>query len=216
MTESLRRVIHLAALRFRDAASLTDLYEVILKLTDALHAEVGRHQPPPRLLACAPGCAFCCSWNEVNLSPLEVLVMAAFMRSHYSDVQIGDLKVLLRACVKAKTQAAERKAKDLFSCPMLVENRCIAYAVRPFVCRGFTSFDAGTCAARVSVFGYIHTQKIAQLSINVIGLELEEMGYETQLLDLAPALDIALSGPAPLADWLAGRHAFGQAASRRG
>jgi len=107
-------------------------------------------------MACAKGCALCCTQN-VTLTTIEAHLVVKNLR------QSGHARVLTRlntsnpalfrprftindlalACFRQQEPPDEEPGPDIESCPLLVNNLCLAYEARPFACRSFLSLE--TC-----------------------------------------------------------------------
>jgi Fe-S-cluster containining protein len=106
------------------------------------------------------------------------------------------------------------------SCPLLVDDRCTAYAVRPLTCRGFNSADAGRCErahhsgdwSAVPVF--VPQQRLATFVLDGLRAGLQESKLDGELLELAAALHVALSSADAEERWLKGERVFAAARLR--
>jgi Fe-S-cluster containining protein len=117
--------------------------------------------------------------------------------------------------------AAQRRALDpaarrrsALPCPLLVDNRCVAYAVRPLTCRGFNSSEARRCEAALgrgdpaAVPMYAPQQRLHTFVLDGLRAGLQESGLDGALLELTAALEIAVQAPDVEARWLAGEAVF--------
>lgn len=209
---------------FDSARRLNDLFDAAVGFVTGLMADLEREQPPPRPLACGEGCAYCCTAIEVHVSALEVLRVADHVSQTLTSSDLADLVKRTETVDAEKKEAREAGAeRPRFTCPLLVDNRCSVYDVRPFVCRGFNSYDTLTCEQRkrdgdesVVIEGYVHPQKVAQSASNGVRLGCIAAGLEDDVLDLAPALLIALTNPDAKERWLGGEAVFETARARLG
>jgi Fe-S-cluster containining protein len=125
---------------FRKAALVTDSnIRERLKALDRMSLE----DRSKNALECSAGCAYCC-YQWVRCTVPEVLAVAAFIREHWTEAQIAELladSVEYRARFKAMPEG------KIFAlgCPLLRNNMCSVYEVRPFICRGCNSMDAEKC-----------------------------------------------------------------------
>ncbi|MGH6660394.1 MAG: YkgJ family cysteine cluster protein [Rhodospirillales bacterium] len=204
-----------------DGTGLEALVDAVTGFMEGLASDVARRQPPPRPIACKKGCAFCCFGTEVHASPPEVFRVAA----HLDRRPDGKKKTALitRIADVAAAKAADRAkmtAPAVFPCPLLEAGRCSVYAARPLVCRGFNSYDAGTCerrkigGERVTIEGYAHQDAIAQATLRGVQRGCAEVGRAGVAVDLAPALHIALTEPDARRRWMAGEDVFRSARAR--
>lgn len=176
---------------------------------------------PPRLpSACREGCAFCC-YQTVGTAAPEVLRIVSYLRQTLTTEQMQ--ATLARVRERAEQRRAlrpDRRSRARLPCPLLVENRCIAYSVRPLTCRGFNSADAGACERSLQtgnaagVPAYAPQRRLCTFVLDGMRAGLEEARLDGELLELALALDIALTLPNAAERWLAGETVF--AAARLG
>jgi len=104
-------------------------------------------------LACRPGCALCCTRN-VTLTSLEADLIARHLEKTGQTVlleKIGLAKNVVRfqpltttntlayLCRNGQSPPDEACDPAWRPCPLLTENRCPIYAVRPFACRCMVS-----------------------------------------------------------------------------
>lgn len=135
----------LAALRPQPGA---DLAAAVMALAcDAFDGNVAiqsEDQPP---LACAKGCASCCTLRVTATAP-ELLLIARFLRatrSAYARAGI-DLIARLREADAATRGLDETQRVALRQrCAFIVQGACAIYAVRPLACRGHASHDVRAC-----------------------------------------------------------------------
>ena len=213
------------ALKAFDAAQrLNDLFDAAVGFVGGLMADLERTQPPPRPLACGEGCAHGCIGIEVHVSALEVLRIADHVSRTLAGSDLAELVKATETVDAGKKSAREAGAhRRRFTCPLLVDSRCSVYGVRPFVCRGFNSYDALKCERRkrdgiesAIIEGYVHPKMVAQSALNGVRLGCIAAGLEDDVLDLAPALLIALTTPDAKERWLGGEAVFETARARLG
>lgn len=187
---------------------------------------------PPGTVACKGGCAHCCH-QPVGITAIEALAIADHLRKALSEADL--------ARVAARVAAAHEKARGLstaerFSaeqpCPFLEAGQCSIYDVRPLVCRGMNSRDAGACARIVSdaaardeflanpASGHAFAVPVrVALSLSV-GLQLglfELYGLDMRPLDLIAAMHLLLTrGPSLESEWLLGEAPFESARASEG
>jgi hypothetical protein len=168
-----------------------------------------KESPPRAPLACREGCAWCCH-RRVGAAAPEVLRIVAYLRETLSPEQWQSL-------LERVQSAAEHRRGAASPCPLLVENRCSAYPVRPLTCRGFNSSDALRCElaldsdSGVEAPVYWPQQRLAAFVLDGLRAGLEESRLDAGLLELTAALRIALETPDAEERWLAGESVFGPA-----
>jgi hypothetical protein len=199
-----------------DRAGLAALTANVTGYLEAAMAELRRYNPPPTPLACRAGCDHCCH-NPITTTPLQVLAIAETLRDDLGEAALAALRrrldqVLAAQSAEGWTAWALRRPR----CPLLQDGGCIAYSVRPFGCRGWTSLDRAACAAdlardgleAVSVPFYLPQAKIATSIQAGVEAGLGHAGYPADPVELAAGLALALATLDASARWLAGEPIF--------
>jgi Fe-S-cluster containining protein len=173
--------------------------------------------PPRAPPACREGCAWCC-YKPVGTAAPEVLRIVAYLRDTLSPEQWGDLCARVRSGAEQRRQLGPARARRAaLPCPLLVENHCSAYPVRPSICRGYNSSDAKRCEralgadSGVEVPIYWPQQRLTAFVLDGLRAGLEESRLDAGLLDLTAAMEIALETPDAQERWLEGVGVFGPA-----
>lgn len=95
--------------------------------------------------ACKAGCAFCCHY-KVEVRAHEMLLIKDYMSKTFSAEKIaGVLAEAENNAAIIRTLTPEQHLTTNLKCPMLLDNQCSIYPVRPFRCRNFHSTDANAC-----------------------------------------------------------------------
>ena len=96
-------------------------------------------------LACREGCSVCCSLR-VDVLAHEVFLIADHIRREFSAQEMAAL--LLRLAAHAEKvlplTPCEHATRNI-TCPLLQNDRCSIYAVRPHACRRHHSQDLAAC-----------------------------------------------------------------------
>jgi Fe-S-cluster containining protein len=194
------QVIEIAA----HAARLTD---------DSIHTVVKQFPPSPPL-ACQEGCAWCC-YQLVGTTAPEVFRIADYLQKHFTPEELQAVQdQIVRRDEQRKGLRDDRWSAARLPCPLLVDNRCSVYPVRPVTCRGFNSSDARLCERwvkrreRVEVPIYEPQHRLATFVLDGLRAGLSESGLPDDLLELTAALRIVLTLPNALDRWLAGEPIF--------
>lgn len=82
--------------------------------------------------ACKAGCFHCCL-QPIPLTPLEVLGIRFFIKEKLTN----EHRVRLLDHAQGIIQLSEPSVHDGSPCPMLLEQRCAIYPVRPIACRRY-------------------------------------------------------------------------------
>lgn len=172
------------------------------------------HPPTQQKIACTRGCSYCCH-TFVAITPPEVFRLAGAVRAgHAAGMAVDVVRERGRPLIGVAPQA---RIGGKLACPLLVDGGCSVYRYRPLVCRQATSLDVAVCidefegrnlSARIPISG-VHLQHASNAHITLLGA-MRALGFATDALELAAALDAALSTPDGEARWLAGEDIFRQ------
>jgi len=96
--------------------------------------------------ACRAGCAYCCHY-KVEVKAHEMFLIHEHMQKSF---EINTIETILsKATANAeliRTLTPKQHLATNIACPMLIENQCSIYTVRPFRCRSFHALDVAGCA----------------------------------------------------------------------
>ncbi|MEQ8194529.1 MAG: YkgJ family cysteine cluster protein [Rhodospirillales bacterium] len=209
----------------RDNGPQTDLaalFDGVIDCTSNVTDSVRATDPPLQPLACDKGCSHCCHQYDVGVTPFEILRIADHIRTAYTDDQIKALLIRLRAAEKRKSDhPIEDWGVAKFPCPLLEADKCSVYGIRPLVCRAMNSYSEERCRHNLehphddsSVPMYGHQYEIAKFARGGIQRGLALSDLQNDILELVPALRIALTTPGATVRWLAGERLFDEAVSR--
>ncbi len=132
-------------LQDRSERQMIDVARGAVAFYEKLAAEAAAKGHP--VLACRKSCSFCCHL-KVSLSSPEALLLV----EHLKVSRSADERLALRSRAAAHETALLNLAAGMPlafrpACPLLVDNACSIYAVRPLHCRGANSKDARQCEA---------------------------------------------------------------------
>ncbi|MGD9658705.1 MAG: YkgJ family cysteine cluster protein [Methylocystis sp.] len=162
-------------------------------------------------LACHGECAGCCRLRVVATAP-EVFVLARFIsvnaaafaeRGIMLQQRIADADRALGALSEEQRMAAQG------ACPLIERELCLAYKMRPLACRGHAAFDRASCLAAArgeAVEAPISTPHLVVRSLvqNALMAALRRAGLAWGLYEINRALNVALSAPNALEQWISG------------
>jgi len=170
-------------------------------------------QPPEQPLACRAGCAHCCYQPEVTVTAIELFRVADYVVAHFSPDQIATLTS--GATAKPVLPTASSDTWVLRACPLLVDGACSVYEARPLVCRSINSYAVSDCERarrqnrqQPTIRTYGPQERAGYLTLDMLQQGIAATGREAQLLNLAPALAIALSDDSAKQRWLDGEQVF--------
>ncbi len=106
---------------------LLDAYYIIDKgIADAIRIEAKKR----RKVACAKGCASCCSTHrDIPVYPLELVGISWYVIEKITGTKRDLLKKQLQFYIQNEP------------CPFLIDNACSVHPLRPIACRQFIVFD---------------------------------------------------------------------------
>lgn len=107
---------------------------------DKAHAS----QPPA---ACAPGCAHCCQMHVTAQAP-EILAIIEYLELKRDAAERQRIQAMAQSHHEHLSKlVTEERHLQAMTCPLLVDNKCSVYDVRPIACRGFHSSSVEVCKA---------------------------------------------------------------------
>lgn len=160
--------------------------------------------------ACHQGCAWCCSL-AVFAYPHEVFLVAAWLRDKLPADRLEETREHIRAIASQTTGLSRQQRKDLdIPCPLLSDNSCAVYTVRPTACIAWHSLDATPCQQSQDgcpIFAPLLEcpNVIGWAAAKVLGLH---GAASADTVELVQALRIALDNPDAAQEWLAGQPIF--------
>jgi len=158
---------------------------------------------------CKVGCAFCCH-VDVVATPLEAIRIATAMRRG----QIPDRRMAIDAAAWPASAGIARKAP----CPLLADNMCSVYAIRPFACRSLFSLDVRMCeqgfvagaapGATVRVPTLAWPRLLSMGYLTGLAAAMRDLGLVARLVELRAALALLLADGSATVRWLNGDDVF--------
>jgi Fe-S-cluster containining protein len=171
---------------------------------------------PP--IACRAGCAWCC-YKSVAVSPAEALRIAAHLHATRSPSELATVRERIAELDdQTRTMSSLERAHARLPCALLADQRCTIHPVRPLTCAGWNAVDVNECKA-----DWFDPESSDEITANVVQIEAfqamrlgmdlgsEELGIESDTLELTTALRIALDTPDAAERWLAGEQLFAAA-----
>jgi hypothetical protein len=185
-----------------------DLDPVVRHLYSRIDATLQRLAHIP--VACKKGCSHCC-YGWVSAAAPEVLFIAKAVRRR-ADPAVA---VRIRTAFE-KTRDVEllARGKHPHPCPLLEDDACSIYAIRPRSCRFWASADAAICAR---AYHGITDEEIPAPRLNLVGrnayaialaVALKHARLPHHLYEFNAALARAMEQENAERDWLAGIDIF--------
>lgn len=188
-----------------------------LKRTDEAIQKFVSQASLPEPLDCKPGCHYCC-YNLPIVTPPEALLMGHHVEQNFTEQEKKEIvdrinKILARIDKLNPYEVAMMRHE--LPCIFLEGAMCMAYEVRPVVCRTCTSTSAEHCKmifesknhrARLRCY-----QQIRDIFQNVHSRLLDrcrEMGCQADALPLAAAVKDYFRHPSPIEGWVHGEIVF--------
>jgi Fe-S-cluster containining protein len=178
-----------------------------------IQAALAQHPPRPPL-ACAEGCAWCCH-KIVGCAVPEVLRIVSYLQQQLSPEEMAATRNrIVQRDEERRALRHDRWAAKRLACPLLVDQRCSVYPVRPLTCRGFNSTDVRQCERSfktrepVQVPTHAASHRLATFVLAGLRDGLCEVGLQDDLLELTSALRVAVTLPKAADRWQAGEAVF--------
>ena len=171
-------------------------------------------------LACSAGCNHCCT-SLVSVIGPEAVLIAEYIKATFTPAHRASLDARIDAHAQTMAEGLAAGPRPTQMCPLNVDGKCSVYAVRPFNCRKWHSFDEPAC--RQAFIGGDRTVVIPRANVRAdsSGLVWQSVvaafsarGVDCAELDLLPALKTALATERVAGRFVAGEPIF--AAARRG
>ncbi|VAW85447.1 hypothetical protein MNBD_GAMMA16-198 [hydrothermal vent metagenome] len=168
-------------------------------------------------LACKEGCTYCCRHLRVEVFLPEVFRIKNYLEKHCSKEELSNIKSVIATTAKRAQNLSDQEHNTArIACPLLIDNNCSIYSVRPGMCRKYHSLEVDPCIKR-----YDEPTNETHGAISVRGLSLGVMSFlkglhhslKKQKLDgntyeLSQALDVVLNNPKAYAQWRQGKAIF--------
>lgn len=200
----------------RAGPSPVRLAELTLKIGLRADSEMKLAQINGPAVACRAGCSHCCHHQFVTAIVPEVLRLAATIRATYSEERLAGLQERIAAYLEIvrATPGPERLSTVKATCPILEEELCGAFEARPLACRRHNSVDVEACIRyrsgerKVPALANNEQIRVGQSLLSGWALGLRRLRLQEAIVELVPALDIALRNPDADERYLAGEPLF--------
>jgi hypothetical protein len=166
-------------------------------------------------LACARGCAHCCT-VFVEASAPEALYAVAMMSA---DQRARAVEAVNAACSQTTGLSFETRFNMRVPCPLLNDNECGHYSARPLACRTAVSTDVNVCIRAYRMLTNegipvpLGWQAIRQGYSVALEGALLRAGLAHRYREWNDSLRMALADPTAEARWLGGADVFETAPS---
>jgi Fe-S-cluster containining protein len=210
LTEFSKQLVVMAFLEKNIPTSPSSLVKELYQVYDEVIAGCLRNGTK---LPCKKGCSWCC-FLRVKVTPLEILCMIDYLQSNLKPVELSAFRH--RLADTDKTTRGMNGSQRVYAkkiCPLIVENECLVYPVRPIACRTYHSLDMSDCESSLS-----DDQRSLRISPKIFGIGmgiltgltegLQIVGLQAPMLELIAGLRMAMDEPRLTRKWLVGESAF--------
>jgi Fe-S-cluster containining protein len=166
-------------------------------------------------VACHGGCASCCTIRVAATAP-EILMLARKIRAFPRKLSSELTRRIAAADRETRRLDQRQRMASKLVCPLIENDHCVAYAVRPLACRSHASYDEEACrdalqggTAEVPVSALHLT--VRSLVQNAMQSALRDAGLAWGSYELNQALHIALRDETSECAWMAGDDVFAPA-----
>lgn len=176
-------------------------------------------KPNSPKLACKEGCSYCCH-QRVAVSIFEAIAIAFYLKNVYfrTEDKISEFasKLQFLAAETSKMTISEW-LKSGNKCPLLVDNYCSIYSIRPIQCRAYTSTDAKLCEQGLNdpdntIITYSENHRsIADFADITLTIEIDKINLDARPVELVTALNILFNNKNAVGQWLNGEDIFEEA-----
>ena len=166
--------------------------------------------PPAEPIACKQGCTYCCHLLFFT-DALTVFRVADQLQRNCSAEDVEALKTRLALFIDNEYGVTQVPRP---ACPVLLDGLCMAYDVRPLVCRAQNSMQVSECeekyhGTREMVVAHDIPLRIWAVISDGIAAGLAEAGLAgNESLEFVTALRIVLESPTAMERWIAGEPVF--------
>ena len=123
--------------------SISKMYDAIDELIDSL-SELSREQNEP--IKCKNGCAYCCH-QPVFALDYEMQYLNSFIKEKFTVQKQNEIRTRANNNLQKLSGLTELEIFDSkHPCPLLEDESCSVYEVRPMACRIYLSTDLNTCS----------------------------------------------------------------------
>lgn len=193
--------------------------ERLASLTERINvtadSEIASAQARGPAVACGKGCSHCCIQYVTVIIP-EVLNLAACIRSTYSAERLIGLQERMRSYLDevSRVPATKRIGTVRLRCPVLEGDLCGGFEARPLACRRYNSIDVEACIRRKNgerkepPLANAEQTQIGNYLLSGFAIGLRRSRLQEALVEMIPALEIALRIPDAAERYLAGEPVF--------
>lgn len=187
---------------------LIDTAADVAGYADEAIAIVNEEYRPP--LDCKAGCSYCCRKPGVLVTIPELLRIVEHLHAACDENAVDSVRQRARAYVtELAGRGFDQPTNESFPCPLLRDDRCSVYDIRPLTCRGYNSTSVEACrqahdSQEVTVPLFALIKDVTDGATVGTATTLRAAGFNDSLVDLGTALSIALENPAGFSEAVVG------------
>lgn len=175
--------------------TLTEVAAAVSEFSDQAQAIVADTYGPR--LACGEGCSYCCRKPGVLVTLPELLRLIVQVESLDEDARRRIVERAHDYVARTAGHGPDEPTDESVPCPLLEDERCTMYAIRPLVCRGYNSTSVAACrmAHRDSRYGvpiFAPLKDVTDGASVGVCAAIDEAGGDGGMFDLGTALYLAL------------------------
>jgi Fe-S-cluster containining protein len=167
-------------------------------------------------VACKVGCSWCCRGLKVDAFAHEAVAIAEHLRDTLSEEDLGRVRhKVSEHASRVRDLTVRQRFEAHLPCPLLEDDRCSVYELRPLRCRSHHSLAASDCETAwnnpsrdLPITRYHDIVDGYQAVMTGESEAMTDAGVDARCFDLSLALDVALAYPDAAARWARGDRLF--------
>ena len=194
----------------------SDAADIALEMTETTLAKRSRSVP----VACKRGCSYCCRGTAVATTAPEIFRIARWLHRNAAIKPALAPAAVANRCESRAGLNVAAISRTREACPLLIDDACGVYAVRPINCRQVLSSSVEACRAHYNGLAgpvpYVEEaqHKAAHTRSLLLGA-IEAADRDSTSYELTQGLAIALREPDSEKRWLAGEDVFAAAVIKK-
>ena len=167
-------------------------------------------------IECRTGCAHCCQLRVVAF-PHELIAIYLYIKKSFSPDKVLEIK----SSVKKQFELIRRFTQDEHfttnvPCPLLEDNKCSVYPVRPLSCAGYHSASEAACKYSNEHPEIVEIEKahipmvagiksVQEIQVYAVLAVLQAIGDDSEQYELIKSLHGIFQDPTVIQRWVKGR-----------
>ncbi len=168
-------------------------------------------------IKCSKGCSYCC-YAQVSVTPPEAIFIGNYLNENYSLSQTDQLLKHIRhniSLTDGKSLEERVLVWEQTPCIFLFDGVCSIHPVRPFICRAWHSLSVTQCKDAfdsrkedAEIDSYPYRNYILGTIRDGMSEVLNNMGCESEPVEISIAIKAILNHPSPEQSWINGEKIF--------